>query len=132
MFKGIDIRYATQPTADDQSLMELRQQLRLEEDRHQSLQFKLTFLGERLQAALDAGRADNAIEAASLFARLKEDLAIRFKTIVDLNREIGAIDPAPKQKTAPVAQRDASQDDALITRVLSRIDAITQPTALSC
>jgi len=130
MFKGIDIRYATRPTADDQTLMSLRQQLRVEEDRHQSLQFKLNFLGERLQAALDAGRTENAMEAAKLFARLKEDLAIRFKTIVDLNREIGAIDPTPRPKTTKISPSVPKQDDALITRVLARIQSMTRVPAI--
>lgn len=133
MFKGIDIRYATRPMADDRALLDLRQQLRLEEQRHKDLQFKLDFLGERLQAALDAGRADNAMEAAMLFARIKEDLGLRFATIIDLNREIAAMDPTPKAKSlVQPAPRDAQEDDALIARVLARIDAITHPTPQPC
>ncbi|SEW30089.1 hypothetical protein SAMN04488515_2131 [Cognatiyoonia koreensis] len=132
MLKGIDIRYATRPSSDDKTLMDLRQQLRQEEDRHQTLQFKLNFLGDRLQAALDAGRADNAAEAAKMFARLKEDLAIRFKMIVDLNREIATLDPRPKAKAPELTPRDPEKDDALISRVLSRIENLTQSKALPC
>lgn len=131
MFKGIDIRYATQPQADDKALMALRELLRQEEDRHESLRFKLKFLGERLQAALDAGRADNAMEAATLFARLKDDLAIRFKTIVALNSEIATLAPKAKAKK-PLPPHDPVKEDALIIRVLARIEAITNPTPLPC
>lgn len=126
MFKGIDIRYATRPAANDAALMELRDQLRTEEDRHQSLQFKLNFLGTRLQAALDAGRADNALEAANMFARLKEDLALRFKTIIALNREIATLDPKAEAPRQTPPQQDPVKDDALMDRVLARISAMTR------
>ena len=132
MFKGIDIRYATRPTANDLALMELRDQLRTEEERHQSLRFKLNFLGTRLQAALDAGRTDNALEAANMFSRLKEDLALRFKTIIALNREIATLDPKAEPQPLAPALQDPAHDDALMDRVLAQINTITQPNALPC
>jgi len=130
MFKGIDIRYATRPTDDDRALMDLRAQLRAEHDRHQSLKYKLTFLGTRLQATLDAGRHDAALEAAKLFARLKDDLAIRLKNIIDLNREIAAIDPMPQPARTTPPLPEPEDSDALITRVLKRISAAATPNPI--
>lgn len=130
MFKGIDIRYATRPTADDTALMALRARLRAEHDQHKSLTYKLTFLGTRLQAALDAGHTENAVEAATLFAQLKDDLSGRMKKIIDLDREIAAIDPAPQPvRTSPVLP-DPAEQDALIIRVLKRISAMTTPNPI--
>lgn len=130
MFKGIDIRYATRATDDDRALMDLRAQLRAEHDHHQSLTYKMKFLGDRLQAALNAGRTDNAVEAATLFARLKEDLTIRLKNIIDLNREIAAIDsdPQPTRPAPPFPDQD--QSDALIARVLKRISNAATPNPI--